>query len=439
MGYTVTSIVSSARSTRQTLLVGLIVFLFFAWGFATVLNDTLFPKLKGLYSLNYTESMLTQFCFFMSYFVFSIPAGLLLSRIGYVRGVVVGLAGMAFGCALFWPASASDRYLAFLLPLFVIAGGITMLQVAANPFIELLGSESTSHSRLTLAQAFNSLATAIGPTIGAMIILKAGVIVGTSPMPAAAVREATRRIETHAIAVFYLVIALVLAAVAVVFWILRRSEAPPVPGQASFRGVMALFDRPRLVFGAACIFIYVGAEVSIGSVMTNYLMQPAILGVSLQRAGSLVSFYWGGAMVGRFIGSYVLRIAQPGDLLCGCAVGATLLAALSAVSTGWLSAGSLIAVGLCNSIMFPTIFSLASERLGPDTPNGSGLLCMAIVGGALIPLVVGKVADLTSLSTALFVPAVCYIGIAVYGAAAARGLGFRSATAKTRVEAPTSP
>ena len=419
---------SKAGHASRPLLIGLIVFLFFAWGFATVLNDTLFPKLKGLYSLDYTESMLTQFCFFVSYFVFSIPAGLLLSRIGYIRGVVVGLVGMAIGCALFWPASISDQYGAFLLPLFVIAGGITMLQVAANPFIELLGSESTSHSRLTLAQAFNSLATAIGPFIGARIILKAGVIVGTSPMPSAALREATRKVETHGIAVFYLVIAAVLAAVAIVFWILRQSAAPPVPGQASLRGVIGLLDRPRLVLGAACIFVYVGAEVSIGSVMTNYFMQPNILSATAQHAGSLVSFYWGGAMVGRFIGAGVLRVARPGYVLCACAIGAMLLVSLSGASTGTLAAWSLIAVGLCNSIMFPTIFSLASERLGADTPNGSGLLCMAIVGGALVPLLVGKVADLTTLSAALFVPAACYIGIAVYGAAAARGLGLRDAT-----------
>jgi FHS family L-fucose permease-like MFS transporter len=416
---------SAGRGNPQTLLVGLIVFLFFAWGFATVLNDTLFPKLKGLYALDYTESMLTQFCFFMSYFVFSIPAGLLLSRIGYVRGVVVGLAGMALGCALFWPASASDVYGAFLLPLFVVAGGITMLQVAANPFIELLGSESTSHSRLTLAQAFNSLATAIGPTVGAILILKTGVGVGTSHVSTAAL-EVSRRGETHTIAVFYLAIALVLAVVGVVFWFLRNSKAPPVPGQASFRGVLRLLDRPRLMLGAACIFIYVGAEVSIGSIMTNYLMLPSVLGASAQHAGSLVSYYWGGAMIGRFIGAYVLRIVRPGHALAVCAVGAMSLAVISAISSGQFAADTLIAVGLCNSIMFPTIFSLASERLGAETPNGSGLLCMAIVGGALVPMLVGKVADLTSLSVSLFVPAVCYIGIAVYGVMAARGLGFRA-------------
>src|SRR5215469_6733040 len=194
----------AGHASRQTLLVGLNVFLFFAWGFATVLNDTLFPKLKGLYALNYTESMLTQFCFFMSYFVFSIPAGLLLSRIGYVRGVVVGLVGMALGCALFWPASVSDQYGAFLLPLFVIAAGITMLQVAANPFIELLGSEATSHSRLTLAQAFNSLATMIGPIIGARLFLRSSLTVDPcAPLSLASL--GLRQGQTHAIAVFYLI------------------------------------------------------------------------------------------------------------------------------------------------------------------------------------------------------------------------------------------
>ena len=416
---------AKTATVRQPVLVVLIVFLFFAWGFATVLNDTLFPKLRGLYALDYTEGMLTQFCFFMSYFVFSIPAGLLLSRIGYIRGVVLGLFGMAFGCALFWPASDADTYAAFLLPLFVLASGITMLQVAANPFIELLGSEATSHSRLTLAQAFNSLATAVGPTIGAMLILKSGVG-GAAPGISAAAVEASRRMQTYVVAELYLVIAAILVAVAVVFWFMRKSNAPSVTGQASFRGVVALLDRPRLVVGAVCIFIYVGAEVSIGSLMTNYLMLPSVLGATAVHAGSLVSYYWGGAMVGRFVGAYVLRVAKPGYVLTACAVGASLLVSVSAISTGTVAADTIIAVGLFNSIMFPTIFSLASEHLGADTPNGSGLLCMAIVGGALVPLLVGKVADLTSLSASLLVPVLCYVGIAIYGIAAARGLGEAS-------------
>jgi len=414
-----TSSVPSHRAS-QPFLVGLVVFLFFAWGFGTVLNDTLFPKLKGLYSLTYAEGMLTQFCFFFSYFVFAIPAGLLLSKIGYIRGVVLGLCGMALGCALFWPAAALDRFEAFLVPLFVLAAGMTMLQVAANPFIELLGPEKTSHSRLTLAQAFNSLATAIGPAIGAVLILRTGVSVASGGSAAAI--HTQRLHETHTIGVFYLAIAAVLFLVAILFWFLRDRPAPPVPGQADFRGIVSLLNRPLLVLGACCIFIYVGAEVSIGTVMTNFLMQKNVLGLTAEHAGALVSYYWGGAMVGRFIGSYVLRIAKPGYVLAACALGAIVLTVLASSTSGAVAAVSLIAVGLCNSIMFPTIFSLASERLGAQTPNGSGLLIMAILGGAVIPLLVGKIADASSLSAALLVPALCYIGICVYGVLAARGL-----------------
>jgi propanol-preferring alcohol dehydrogenase len=286
--------------SRQ-LLVGLVVFLFFAWGFGTVLNDTLIPKLKGLYALSYTEVMLTQFCFFLSYFVFSIPAGLLLSRIGYIRGVIVGLIVMAAGCALFYPASTADAFGAFLLALFVIAAGMTMLQVAANPYIELLGPESTSHSRLTLAQAFNSFATFIGPLIGARLLLRGGVALNPSGLSLHAL-AALRTVQTRAIAWPYLAMTIILLALAMVFWTMRASSAPAVTRQAKLRGVFALLNRPRLVLGAVAIFIYVGAEVSIGSVMTNYLMQSTVLGAVAERAGTLVSFYWGGAMIGRFIG-----------------------------------------------------------------------------------------------------------------------------------------
>jgi FHS family L-fucose permease-like MFS transporter len=410
----------------QPLLVGFVVFLFFAWGFATVLNDTLFPKLKGLYSLSYYEANFTSFAFFISYLIFSIPAGLLLSRIGYIRGVVVGLIGMALGCALFWPASQSDTYVAFLVPLFVLAAGITMLQVAANPFMELLGSEQTSHSRLTLAQAFNSLATMIGPIIGARLFLR-GTLKSDPCAPLAMASNQLRLGETHAIADFYIIGAVVLIGVAAIFWFLRKSDAPGVSGQASLKGVLALLNRPRLMYGAACIFVYVGAEVSIGSNMTNYLTLPSVLHASCGDAGTLVSFYWGGAMVGRFIGSFALRLVKPGNALAVCAVGAMLLALTSAMSTGPFAAYTLIAVGLCNSIMFPTIFSLATEQLGDETPHASGLLCMAIVGGAIIPLIVGRIADATTLAAALFVPAACYIGIAIYGVAAARGLGLKAA------------
>ncbi len=410
----------------QRLLVGLVVFLFFAWGFATVLNDILIPKLKGLFELNYTEVMLTQFSWFLSYFIFSIPAGLVLSRIGYLRGAVLGLAVAALGYMLFTPAAELGSFPAFMVALFVVAAGITMLQVAANPFIELLGTEATSHSRLTLAQAFNSLGTAIGPYVGAVLILSSGVTIKTAGLSQAAL-AAARRTEAHALQLPFFVFAALFLALAVVFWLLRKSAAPPVAGQARLSAILALLGRPRLVLGALAIFVYVGAEVSIGSVMTNYLMQPSVLAVTAERAGTLLSFYWGGAMVGRFAGAFVLRIVKPGLALAACAVGAGLLALISSQSVGPFAAYSLIAVGLFNSIMFPTIFSLATEQLGDETPNGSGLLCMAIVGGAIIPLITGAVADRVGLALSLIVPAVCYVWIVAYGVMAARGLGLTKA------------
>jgi MFS transporter, FHS family, L-fucose permease len=409
---------------RQRLLIGLVVFLFFAWGFATVLNDTLIPKLKGLYALSYTDVMLTQFAFFLSYFIFSLPAGLVLSRIGYLRGAALGLVVTAIGCLLFTPAAYFDSYPPFLVALFVIAAGITMLQVAANPFIELLGSEATSHSRLTLAQAFNSLATAVGPVIGAMLILRSGVTINTAGLSGEALK-ALRRSEIAPIENLFVIMGVIFIALAITFWLMRNRSAPPVAGQARLSAIPALFNRPRLVFGAVAIFVYVGAEVSIGSLMTNYLMQPDVLAVTAARAGTLVSFYWGGAMVGRFIGAYVLRRARPGFVLAACAVGAGLLALVSSLSTGQAAAYTLIAVGLFNSIMFPTIFSLASEQLGEETPNGSGLLCMAIVGGAIVPVITGAVADRAGLALSLIVPAICYVFIGAYGVLAVRGLGLK--------------
>jgi len=408
---------------RQALVVGLVVFLFFAWGFATVLIDTLIPKLKGLFALSYADVMLTQFSFFISYLIFSIPAGLILSRVGYVRGAVLGLVVMAAGCLLFAPAASLGLFPFFLLALFVMAAGITMLQVAANPFIELLGSEATSHSRLTLAQAFNSLGTTVGPWVGAVLILRGGVTVHSSGLSEAAL-TALRKTEAHAVQVPFLAIGATLVALAIVFWLLRNTNAPPVAGQARLSSIPALLTRPRLVLGAMAIFVYVGAEVSIGSLMTNYLMQPHVLAAAAERAGKLVSLYWGGAMVGRFIGSFVLQRLKPGLVLAACAGTACMLALASSQSTGEVAAYTLIAVGLFNSIMFPTIFSLASEQLGAETPNGSGLLCMAIVGGAIVPLITGAVADQAGLAIALFVPAACYVWIVTYGVLAARGLGL---------------
>lgn len=404
------------RQHARPLLLGMVVFLFFAWGFATVLIDTLVPKLKGLFSLSYAEVMLTQFSFFLGYFVFSIPAGFILSRVGYIRGAMLGLIVMACGCLLFIPAAALALFPPFLLALFVMAAGITLLQVVANPFIAELGTVESSHSRLTLAQAFNSLGTTIGPWVGAVLILRTGVTVHAEHLSPAGI-AAARHAEAHAVQLPFVIIAVTLFALAIAFWFLRRSGgAPPVSAQmAKLSALWALRDRPRLMLGTLAIFLYVGAEVSIGSVMTNYLMQRSVLGLSPLQAGKLVSFYWGGAMVGRFIGAFVLRSIRPGWVLAGCAVCTTLLALTSSFTSGEVAAVSLIAVGLFNSIMFPTIFALASENLGTETPNGSALLIMGIVGGAIVPLITGAMADRTSLSTALLVPAFCYVWICVYG------------------------
>ena len=403
-----------SASSRQRGMVALVVALFFIWGFATVLVDILVPKLKAAFALSYAEVMLTQFSFFLAYLVVSVPAGFLIARIGYIKGIVVGLLLMAVGCVLFAPAASMGVYAGFLLALFVMAGGITILQVAANPLIAILGSSESSHSRLTLAQAFNSLGTTIGPFVGATFILGA-TAAGDPATIAPDLLDAYRRAEAHAVQAPFLGIACVLLVLALSFWLGRRRAAdfPDRPDMP--RATFAPLRKPRLALGALSIFLYVGAEVSIGSLLINYLMQSGMLGVDAPTAGRLISLYSGGAMVGRFVGSAILRRVPAGCVLAGCALGAALLAAVSALSFGMIAAIAILAVGLCNSIMFPTIFSLAIENLGDETPQGSGILCLAIVGGAVVPVITGLTADKFGLSIALFVPAVCYLWIALYG------------------------
>ena len=389
-----------ADEHRQKRLRGLVIFLFFAWGFTTVLVDILVPRFKGLFSLSYAQVMLTQFSFFLGYFLFSLPAAWVLARLGYIRSAILGLAVMAGGCLLFVPAAALSLYPAFLVALFVMAAGITLLQVTANPLITLLGTEETSASRLTLAQAFNSLGTAIGPWFGAATILRG---------------------QGGRLQIPFLLIAFILVLVAFAFWLVRREPAPAaIPQAATAAGMKRLLHRPRLILGVGAIFAYVGAEVTIGATLANYLMQPSVLGLPVERAGQMVSLYWGAAMLGRFGGAYVLKRLNPGWVLAGCALGAIALVLSSALSIGLIAAVALLAVGLCNSIMFPTIFALASEGLGTETPNGSGFLCMAIVGGALVPLVFGLAADRAGLGAALAVPALCYLWVLYFGAFAAR-------------------
>lgn len=398
-------------------MVKLVITLFFVWGFSTVLVDTLIPKLKALFELSFAEVMLTQFSFFIAYFLVSVPAGQLIGRIGYMRGIVVGLVVMATGGLMFAPAASFGVYWGFLVALFVMASGITILQVAANPLIVVIGDTRGSHARLTLAQAFNSLGTTVGPWVGAILILGD---MAPAPDPAVAtpaVVEAFRQGEAHALQFPFLMIAGTLLVMAAIFWVMRHWRGAPqseeVQSGHSFFALLAA--HPRLAFGALSIFLYVGAEVSIGSVMTNYLMQQHTLGLAAVDAGKLVSFYWGGAMVGRFVGSAALRVVSPGKAVAFCALVAALLCSTSALSAGMTAAATLIAIGLFNSIMFPTIFSLAIEELGPLTSRGSGVLCLAIVGGAIVPVVTGASADHFGLSLALFVPAACYLLIAGYG------------------------
>jgi len=406
---------AASAAPRQALLPWT-VSLFFAWGLATVLIDSLVPKLKALFQLNYAEVMLTQFCFFLAYLLMSLPAGALLARVGYVRSILVGLTVMAGGCLLFTPAAKAGTYAGFLLALFVMASGITLLQVAANPLVALLGSEQTSHSRLNLAQAFNALGTFVGPLLGSWLILRHGLaapadLAGLTPEALATYRKT----QAHDVQGLFWGIAAGLAVLVLLFWRFRFFRAEVERRQAGGTPVLELLRRPRLALGILSIFLYVGAEVSIGSVLTNYLMLPAVLGLGAASAGNCVSLYWGGAMVGRFIGSAVLRRAAPGLVLACCAAGAALLACTSALGTGLFAAAAILAVGLCNSIMFPTIFSLAIEGLGEDTPRGSSMLCVAIVGGAVVPVLTGHVADQAGLAWALLVPALCYLGIAGYG------------------------
>jgi MFS transporter, FHS family, L-fucose permease len=398
-------------------IVALITALFFVWGFATVLVDTLIPRLKALFDLSFTEVMLTQFSFFIAYFIVSIPAGHLIGRIGYMRGIVVGLVIMASGGLLFAPAAQLGIYSGFLAALFVLASGITILQVAANPLIAVIGDTASSHSRLNLAQAFNSLGTTIGPWVGAVLILNR---IAPTPDPASAtpaVIEAFHRGEIHTLQLPFLIIAGTLLLMAALFWTLRHAggKSGVQVVDSGYSIIDLLRANPRLALGTLAIFSYVGAEVSIGSVLTNYLMQPHTLALAAVSSGKLVSFYWGGAMVGRFIGSGVLRVVSPGKALACVALAAAALACTSALSVGMVAAVSVIAIGLCNSIMFPTIFSLAIEGLGVKTARGSGVLCLAIVGGAVVPLITGAAADLLGLSLSLLVPAICYLFIASYG------------------------
>ena len=436
--------------------------LFFIFGGITSLNDVLIPKLKELFTLSWTEAMLVQFCFFGAYLLIGIPGAKLVKKIGYMRGAVVGLATMIAGCLLFIPASQNATYAIFLGALFILASGVVIVQVVANPLISLLGPPSTTHSRLTFAQAFNSLGTTVFPIVGAAVILGSLATV-TADQLSGAELAAYRAAESEAIWQGYLGVAVLIALVAAAVWAFRNRlphdralmgenelvsngryligvalvvagivvalQVSPWLGMALIVAAPIiwlfgndLLQRTRFSFGALCIFLYVGAEVSIGSVIINYLSESRVLGQPESEIGWMIGLYWFGAMVGRFIGSAVLRVFSPGLILAFNAIGAILLIVLSIQTSGEVAAYSLLAVGLMNSIMFPTIFSLACEKLGARAADGSGIINVAIFGGAVVPLLYGVVADAAggNLAFAMIIPIVCYAIIAAFGAFARR-------------------
>lgn len=394
--------------------------LFFIWGFITSLNDILIPHLKAVFTLNYTQAMLIQFCFFMAYFVVSVPSGHLVERIGFKRGIIIGLSTAGLGCLLFYPAAGGHSYPLFLAAFFVLASGITLLQVAANPYVTLLGRPKTASSRLTMTQAFNSLGTTIAPYFGALFILSSAVktadeisLLGAGEL--SAYQSAQAAVVQHP----YLLLAAVLFLTAGLFAAIRLPEAKPAGARVQPATDDAVhksaWDYRHLVLGAVGIFVYVGAEVSIGSFLVNYLAQPAISGLAEHEAAKYVSLYWGGAMVGRFAGAIVMRDIRPGKVLAFNGLAASVLVVASMMGSGSVAMWAILAVGLFNSIMFPTLFSLAVDGLGKHTGQGSGILCAAIVGGAFVPVAQGLFADRIGIQPAFFIPALCYLYIAYYG------------------------
>ncbi|GAP73656.1 sugar MFS transporter [Pseudoalteromonas sp. CO325X] len=396
-------VASADKQSNYTLPLVAMTTLFFLWGFITVLNDLLIPRLKAVFDLTYTEAMLIQFCFFGAYFIMSLPAGYLVKRFGYKNGVVSGLIVASIGCLLFYPAVAVHEYWLFLGALFVLASGVTILQVSANPYVAALGPAQTASSRLNLAQALNSLGTTVGPIIGKILLF------GGS---AALVTEAA---TADTVKIPYLMLAAALLTIAVVFAVLKLPVIKEHTEEFDCKAKNhSLFEAPHLVFGVGAIFCYVGGEVAIGSFLVNYFGEAHIAGLAEHEAAHLISYYWGGAMVGRFIGSAALQRIAPHKALLFNAVATIVLLLVTINSQGMVAMWSVLAIGLFNSIMFPTIFTLAIAALSSLTSRGSGWLCLAIVGGALIPLVQGYVADTVSLQLSFYVPLVCYVYIAWY-------------------------
>jgi len=397
--------------------------LFFIWGFITSLNDILIPHLKAIFDLNYAEVLLIQFVFFVAYAVFGYPSGRIVEHIGYKRMMVVGLLIMAVGAILFIPAADMPSFPLFLLALIFLGAGMASLQVAANPYVTVLGPSETASSRLNLSQAFNSLGTTIGPPLGGFLILKGAekLVENVHTLPPAALHA--YRVQQAATVKFpYVVITVVLILLALV---IGFYNFPRIEGATKESGVQpeqqaSIWRYRHVMLGAVAIFVYVGAEVAIGSFLINYFELKDIAGLNARDAAYYLPFYWGGAMIGRFIGSAILQKVKTEKLLTTNAIIALVLVVISMLSFGHVALWSILAIGLFNSIMFPSIFTLGVAEMGPLTGEASGLLVTAIVGGAIIPEIQGVLADHIGLHHAFFIPVLCYIFIAYYGWKGAR-------------------
>src|ERR1700681_1932191 len=411
-----------ASPSRNFRAIAIVTTLFFMWGFITVLNDILVPHLKAIFDLNYTEVMLIQFSFFSAYFIFSMPAGRLVDWLGYKKTMVIGLCTMAAGTFLFIAAATAVSFPLFLTALIIVAAGMTALQVSANPYVAILGSEETASSRLNLAQAFNSLGTTIGPYFGSLVILS------SAPRAMDEIQRMTaqelyayRLHEAASVKLPYLGIGITLLALALFLYLTKLPKIASVELEVSSElAKRSIWSFSNLVLAAVAIFVYVGAEVSIGSFLVNYLIQSNIGAMAVKLAASYVSLYWGGAMIGRFIGSALLQKIRTETLLGICATIACALVITSMLTAGHIAMWSILSIGLFNSIMFPSIFTLGVHGLGPLTGKGSGLLIAAIVGGAIIPELQGIFADHIGIHHAFFLPAICYIYILYFAVASSR-------------------
>jgi FHS family L-fucose permease-like MFS transporter len=409
-----TSTTTTAPGTEQSYLAPLatVTTLFFMWGFLTCLNDILVPHLKSIFDLSYFKVMLIQFAFFGAYFIFSLPSAKIIDWIGYQRSMVVGLLTMGLGAFLFVPAASVPSFPLFLGALIVLAAGITCLQVAANPYVTVLGPPQTASSRLNLTQAFNSLGTFLAPFFGGLLILSA------APKTMDEIRamgpdvlQAYRLHEAATVKMPYVGLGIALVVLAAAIGSFKLPKIEHAQHKVGEKVNDSIWNHPSLIFGAIGIFVYVGGEVSIGSFLVNYFTQPEIGGLTEKVAASFVAFYWGGAMVGRFIGSALLQKMSTRGLLGICAVCAAALVAVSMLTTGHTAMYSIIMVGFFNSIMFPSIFTLGVAELGPLTGDGSGVMIMAIVGGAIIPVLQGAIADRIGIHHAFFLPVLCYLYI----------------------------